>query len=186
MGACLSTASMFNGCASLTTLPATLDTSKVTDANSMFSSCVSLPAHPSMNLGVCANITSIFNNCLILNTINLPTTSSVTNFIAVMNGCISCVSVTLNMTAVASTASAMISSTGNLPVSITSMILTGLRFALGNTNVTVNEQMDATALNALYTSLGTASGAQTLNFTGNPGKAGSTPSIAIAKGWTLT
>jgi hypothetical protein len=65
-------------------------------------------------------------------------------------------------------------------------VLTGLRFAPASTAVCFNQQqMNATALNALYTSLGTASGAQTLTVTSNPGKAGSTTSIATAKGWTV-
>jgi hypothetical protein len=49
----------------------------------------------------------------------------------------------------------------------------------------VNGKMSSAALNALYTSLPTVAG-QTLTTTGNFGYAGSTPSIATAKGWTVT
>ena len=48
-----------------------------------------------------------------------------------------------------------------------------------------NNRLDAAALDALYTSLGTAAGAQTITVTGNPGTATDNPSIATAKGWTV-
>ena len=47
-------------------------------------------------------------------------------------------------------------------------------------------RLDGTALNALYTSLGTAAGSQTLTVTTNHGTVDDTPSIATAKGWTVT
>jgi hypothetical protein len=46
-------------------------------------------------------------------------------------------------------------------------------------------KLSATALNALYTSLPTVVG-QTLTVTGNYGVSGDDPSIATAKGWTVT
>ena len=45
--------------------------------------------------------------------------------------------------------------------------------------------LDAAALNALYTSLATVTG-QTLTVTGNLGTATDNPAIATAKGWTVT
>jgi len=50
----------------------------------------------------------------------------------------------------------------------------------------VNARMTATALNNLMTSLGTASGSQTLNFRGNPGAATCDTTIATSKGFTVT
>jgi len=45
--------------------------------------------------------------------------------------------------------------------------------------------LGATELDALYTSLGTVTG-KTITVTGNPGTTGDNPSIATAKGWTVT
>jgi hypothetical protein len=47
-------------------------------------------------------------------------------------------------------------------------------------------RLTGAALDALYTSLGTAAGAQTLTVTTNHGTVDDTPSIATAKGWTVS
>jgi hypothetical protein len=49
-----------------------------------------------------------------------------------------------------------------------------------------NNLMSATELNNFFTSLGTASGAQTIVVTGNPGAATCDVTIATAKGFTVT
>jgi len=49
----------------------------------------------------------------------------------------------------------------------------------------INCRMGATALDALFTSLGTASGTQTITITGNPGAATCDTTIATAKGFTI-
>ena len=61
------------------------------------------------------------------------------------------------------------------------MILPGLQngFTIEGSN------MGATALDAMFTSLGTANGAQTITITGNPGAATCTTSIATDKGFTV-
>ena len=46
-------------------------------------------------------------------------------------------------------------------------------------------KMGATALNAMFTSLGTANGSQTITVTGNPGAATCDTSIATNKGFTV-
>ena len=46
-------------------------------------------------------------------------------------------------------------------------------------------RMGATALDALFTSLGTASGTQTITITGNPGASTCTTSIATTKGFAI-
>ena len=48
-----------------------------------------------------------------------------------------------------------------------------------------NSNMGAAALDAMFTSLGTANGAQTITITGNPGAATCTTSIATLKGFTI-
>jgi hypothetical protein len=47
-------------------------------------------------------------------------------------------------------------------------------------------KLSAAELNEIYTNLGTASGAQTITVTGNYGTASDNPTIATAKGWTVT
>jgi len=54
------------------------------------------------------------------------------------------------------------------------------------TGFTVSDsRMGATAINALFTSLGTANGSQTITVTGNPGAATCDTSIATNKGFTV-
>jgi hypothetical protein len=66
-------------------------------------------------------------------------------------------------------------------VSMETLILTGMTrgFTIDDCN------MSATAINALFTSLGTASGSQTINVRRNPGSATCTTSIATSKGYTV-
>ena len=65
--------------------------------------------------------------------------------------------------------------------SLRNVILTGLTVSINLSN----NNMGATEIDALFTSLGTAAGAQTVTVTGNPGAATCTTSIATAKGWTV-
>jgi hypothetical protein len=46
--------------------------------------------------------------------------------------------------------------------------------------------LSATQLNAIYTNLASGVVSQTITVTGNWGAATDTPSIATAKGWTVT
>jgi hypothetical protein len=70
----------------------------------------------------------------------------------------------------------------NACVSLSKLILNGMRwgFSISQCNLT------AQALNDLFTSLGTASGSQTIIVTGNPGAATCDTTIATAKGFTVT
>jgi hypothetical protein len=71
---------------------------------------------------------------------------------------------------------------GSAFTNLSSIILTGLRYAVDVSGM----RLDGTALNNLYTSLGTAAGSQTITVTSNHGTVDDTPSIATAKGWTVT
>jgi len=66
-------------------------------------------------------------------------------------------------------------------VNLEEMIVPGLQngFTIAGSN------MGATALDAMFTSLGTASGTQTITITGNPGASSCTTSIATLKGFTI-
>jgi hypothetical protein len=64
---------------------------------------------------------------------------------------------------------------------LTGLILTGLTVGI---NISYSP-MTATALDAFFTSLGTASGAQTITITGCLGAATANTAIATAKGFTV-
>lgn len=59
---------MFNGCASLTTVPA-LNTSNVTDMNFMFDGCSSLTTAPKMDTSNVTNMSYMFRGCASLTTV---------------------------------------------------------------------------------------------------------------------
>ena len=61
------------------------------------------------------------------------------------------------------------------------LILTGLTVGIDLSNC----KMQATALDAFFSALGTASGSQTITVTGNPGAATCNTAIATAKGFTV-
>ena len=67
-------------------------------------------------------------------------------------------------------------------ISLKTVVLTGLRYSV----TVASNQLRAADLDALYTSLGTASGAQAVTVTSNPGITGDNVAIATAKGWTVT
>ena len=66
--------------------------------------------------------------------------------------------------------------------SLSSVILTGCKYTVS----VASGVLSGTALDALYTSLGTAAGSQTITVSGNHGTSSDTPSIATAKGWTVS
>jgi hypothetical protein len=69
----------------------------------------------------------------------------------------------------------------NLATNVKSIILSGL-----TRGVTVDDcLMEATEIDALFTSLGTAFGSQTISVRRNPGSATCNTSIATTKGFTV-
>lgn len=201
-----SAASMFSGCPGLVSVPA-LDLSKVTTMANMFDGCNSLvtvgtltttpllnnltqtfrncwvlSAIPVMNYNAVTTLASTFQNCYALISAVITTTGACTDFTNMFSNCVNLETVELNMvnaaTAMGTTASAVVSCWN-----IKSFKANGLRIAIGLSNP---NKMDAAALDAFYTSLGTASGAQTITVTGSAGTATDTPTIATAKGWTVT
>jgi len=62
-----------------------------------------------------------------------------------------------------------------------SLILSGLKVGIDISG----QKMSATAINAFFTALGTATGSQTITVTGNPGAATCDTTIATAKGFTV-
>ena len=118
----------------------------------------------------------MFYNCSSLQSVTLDT-GAVTSASYMFYNCYSLQSVTLDTGAVVD-ASQMFSGCSSLQ----SVVLTGLTRGVS----VANASLSSTALDALYTSLGTAAGSQTITVSGNYGTTGDDPSIATAKGFTVS
>lgn len=169
--------SMFSGCRSLTTVPL-YDTSKGVHFGSMFLNCNSLRTLPALDVSLGTNFQSMLQECWSLESVTLNTPAG-TTFINFLFNAYSVRALSINMSAVTN-ASQFSQLIGQVAV-LTSLTLTGLKYAISISGASLN----AVALDAFYTSLGTAAGSQTITVTGNPGTATDTPSIATAKGWTV-
>jgi hypothetical protein len=147
----------------------------------MFQNCNSLADVAPIDTSLGTNFQSMFNGCSSLKTIPLLNTSRGTVAISMLQGCSNLQEVpALNFSSVSSTINS-----GTIFTSVYSIKrnqMTGLQYSVDISN----QQLDSTALNEIYTNLGTASGAQTITVTGNWGTPNDTPSIATGKGWTVT
>lgn len=201
LSACTVTSSMFLNCYSLVSVPL-FDLSSVTTAASMFQNCYSITTVPLFNLSNCTNTNNMFNSCLSLTEVPNFDLSASTNTSYMFNSCTSLTSLSLSLPATTSiidfarSCTALrechISDLGNVSTASTfafasnsaleSLTVGGLRYGI---NV-ASSQLQAAALDALYTSLGTAAGSQAIVVTNNPGTSGDTPTIATSKGWTVT
>ena len=196
--------SMFAGCVTLQNVPL-FNTVAVTNMSSMFSNCTySIQSVPLFNTAAVTNMSSMFNNCTSLQSVPLFNTVAVTNMSSMFAGCTSLQSVPLFNTAAVTNMSTMFGgcfSLQSVPLFNTAAITTGnminifvscaslcqgrtngIRFGISYASC----KLSAAALNDIFTGLGTASGAQTITITSNPGAATCTRSIATAKGWTVT
>jgi surface protein len=77
---------MFDGCTSLTTVPA-FDTSSVTDMGSMFYGCTSLTTVPAFDTSSVTFMNGMFNGCTSLTTVPAFDTSNVTNMDNMFHSC---------------------------------------------------------------------------------------------------
>lgn len=170
---------VFNACSSLTSVPL-YNTIKVVDINSMFAGCSAMKALPAFDFSAVTTAGTFAQNCSSLASVGPYLTNLCASWNTTFNSCISLRTVDLGMAAIPNTAA--LNNVFIAVPALTSVKLNGLRYAPPSL---ANQSMNATALNELYTSLGTAVGAQTLTVTGNPGSGTSTPSIATAKGWTV-
>jgi len=126
------------------------------------------------------NMSNAFNGCSSLQTVPLFNTQNVTNMSNAFSGCNSLTSVpALNTTAVTSSTNfgAMFSFCNNLA----RIEAKDFRFTFSVANC----KLSADALDEIYTNLPTVTG-QTITVTGNWGTATDDPTIATAKGWTVT
>jgi hypothetical protein len=178
---------MFNSCYSLQAIPALPGSvAAVTNMTSMFQNCSSLRTIPALPGSVAAvtNMSNMFNSCLSLRTIpGFPgSVAAVTNITNMFNSCHSLQAIpAMSMSGVSSSggATAFVSS---LP-QLARIPVTGMRFSFSVASC----KLSAAALNEIFTGLPTVTG-QTITVTGNYGvsQSGYNPTIATAKGWTVT
>ena len=177
LSACTNTSYMFSSCSSLREVPL-FDLSACTNTSWMFISCSSLREVPLFDLSACTSTSYMFSGCSSLREVPLFDLSACTNTSYMFSSCSSLREVTLDNMDNVTTTTNMFAGTG----SIESVTLPGLRYSVS----VASNQLQAAALDALYTSLGTAAGAQTITVSGNPGTSGDHPSIATATGWTVS
>jgi len=120
----------------------------------------------------------MFSNCTSLTSVPLLNTAAGTNFSSMFSNCTSLTSVPLLNTAAGTNFSIMFSRCTSLSSG-----------ALANTKISIqylNCKLSAAALNEIYTNLYGPVTSKTITVTGNWGTASDDPSIATAKGWTVT
>jgi surface protein len=167
---------MFFGCSSLQLVPL-FNTASVTNMGQMFSGCSSLQSVPLFNTISVTSMPSMFLNCTSLQSVPAFNTTNVTTLNSMFQGCVS-----LNQAEIIATNVTNIATIFTAVNSLQRFIATGLTRGV----VLSNNLMSATEINNFFTSLGTASGAQTITVTGNPGAATCDVTIATSKGFTVT
>jgi surface protein len=173
---------MFNNCWCLSSVPL-LDTSAVTTMYGMFDSAMCLPSVPYFNLSAVTTTARMFFSCENLRAVpNFDTSSvtSITNMFYACSGLASLPSIDLSAVSSPANASPFVSACYFLRRSR----VHGLRYS--HSYVTPTKPLTATALNEIFTNLGTAAGSQTITITGCLGAATCDKTIATAKGWTVT
>ena len=156
-----------------------MDLSKTLGTINLFYECYSLENVPEYNLQLCTNISNMFLRCYKVKGISLINTGAVTTAPNFAEDCYALESLSM------SNCSALITYFFCMKncFSLTSLLLIGLTrsFEIPNGN------LDGPSLNALYTSIGSATGgSQSITITGNKGVSSDDPSIATAKGWTIS
>lgn len=144
----------------------------------MFINNINLEKVGDINVSGVSTIAGMFQECRSLRKIGtITSTSALTTINSTFRLCNKLEDVNItDCSGVTDAGSAFIFTPG-----IKNVTLTGLTRAI---DLSGND-MDATAIDALFTSLGTASGAQTVTVTNNPGASTCTTSIATSKGWTV-
>src|SRR5574337_254034 len=191
---------MFNGCNSLQSVPL-LNTAAGTNFSSMFVSCYSLQSVPLLNTAAGTNFSSMFSGCRSLQSVPLLNTAAGTNFTNMFSSCYSLQSVPLFNTAAGTSFGSMFNSCSTLQSVPLFNTAAGTSFGsmfsgcyslqsgrLAGTATTIsyaNCKLSAAALNDIYAGLATVT-SKTITVSDNYGTASDDPSIATAKGWTVT
>ena len=170
---------MFNACYILQTVPL-FNTAAVTIMSSMFINCYNLQTVPLFNTAKVTTMSNMFNSCYSLQTVPLFNTAAVTNMSSMFNTCDILQTVPALVTT-AVTSSSGFSSMFSTCTNLSRIKAKNFRFTFSVASC----KLSASALNEIYTNLPTVT-AQTITVTGNWGTATDDPTIATAKGWTVT
>ena len=201
MSSCASALNLFNNCANLREVPA-LDVSSVTNAQAMFTGCNSLQYLPPLDFSSATTLVSTFQSCSSLRTLTLTTSSALTNCSNMFNGCPSMTYLPVFDTSAVTNISSMFrtcSSLTEIPdfdfssvTTVDSTTFTSNRSlrrirmtGLGVSFSVANCSLSSDALNEIYTNLPTVT-SKTITVSGNYGVSGDDPTIATAKGWTVS
>jgi len=152
--------------------------------NAAWAACCSLEELDLSGLDVSnvTNMGALFQNCFALRYVNFTgwNTASVTTASNIFQNCFSLLKIpALDLSGVTTIASATFANGCN---SLTRMQATGINVSVNITSC----MLGATALNEIYTNLSANGAGKTINVSGNYGTASDDPSIATAKGWTVT
>jgi len=182
--ACSNIDYMFYTCVSLEKVPP-LNTAALTSVSGAFVGCHSLKEVSIINTSAVSNFSNCFQNCYALQRVYIGSTASGTNFNGMFDNCTSLVSGPYIRAYNSSDGS--YSQTINMFNGCKSLVaanVSGSKTDIGFANCNMSGQ----ALNDMYGLLGTALGGapRFVTVTGNYGTASHTPSIATAKGWTVT
>lgn len=199
---CTTFASMFNTCLNLIKLPE-YDYSSATTLASMLSGCTSLVEVPNFNTSSSLTaINSMFAGCTnLIYGASFADLSGVTTIGLLYSNCSALISVpSYFFPAITGSANTVFGNTNSLIIvpsinlgnpTATSSIFSNV-FALRRMLMPLkysfniaNCKMSGSALDEMYGILPTVTG-QTITITGTIGASGDTPSIATAKGWTVT
>lgn len=171
--------SMFNSCRSLKTVPL-LNTAAGTNFTSMFASCNSLIRIPLLNTGAATNMTAMFNGAQMIQYLPALNTANVTTLNQTFQNCYNLRELPAFSLPVCTVFTSWLASNTALSKS-------------GIINATRGHSYSGMSLSqanivTIFTNLGTASGAQTITVSSNPGYAGLTAAeklIATNKGFTI-
>ena len=182
-GSCTNFSTMFSLCGSMTELPAVIPWSQVINTANMFVSCYQLGELPVIDLSSATTVTTMFQGCTSLRRVNIINMAAVTSIASMFGSCTSLEEVT-GVNCSGTTAAA-----GYTNAFQNDYRLSRLGFTTGGgpkfTFTVASANFDGPGLDKLYGDLATVSG-QTITVSSVPGGLADTPTIATAKGWTVT
>jgi hypothetical protein len=171
---------MFTSCYNLKYVPP-FDTSKASTVANMFFAAFNLEYAPDFDLSMCTSTYRMFRDCYNLKKVGkLTNTSNVTTIADMFYN-------SPSLTEIPEIDCSGVAAASGITLAF-SLCYSSAKFNPTNINYTfsvVNNKLSAAELNQLYTNLPTVTG-QTVTVTGNWGTSADDPTIATAKGWTVT
>lgn len=199
--ACTNFSEMFSGCSNLVKAPS-LDTSSGTEFYLMFYNCNNLLSVPDYDFGNALNTSNMFQQCHCLLSVVGLSLPVCTNVQGMFNNCRSLTYVDSLDVGAATNAAEMfldclaLCYIGDVDLSSATDLTWFVYYHLPivrckATGIKCNVDFSgcalrATELNEIYTNLASGVTGKTIIVTDNPGVSGDNPSIATAKGWTVT